>query len=73
MSFRVLAVVSFVVLIWACIGLINPKLARFPNRASSVGVLVLAGMIFVGSTFVLVAFALVVVYFVFSFLSGGWL
>ena len=42
----VLVVVSFGVFIWACIGLINPKWARFPNRASSVGVLVLAGMIF---------------------------
>ena len=45
----VFIVVSFGVFIWACIGLINPKWARFRDRASSVAVLVLAGIIFVGS------------------------
>ena len=42
-------VVLFGVFIWACIGLINPKWARFRDRAQSVGVLVLAGILFVGS------------------------
>ena len=51
----VLVVVSFGVFIWACIGLINPKWARLPNRASSVGVLVLANVIFVKSALVLLA------------------
>ena len=66
----VLVVVSFGVLIWACIGLINPKLARFPNRALSVGVLVLAGMIFVGSALFL-WIVLVMLYYFITFLSGG--
>ena len=65
-----MVVVSFGVLIWACIGLINPKLARFPNRAASVGVLVLAGMLFVGSALVL-WIGWVVFYYFATFMSGG--
>ena len=68
----VLVVVSFGVFIWACIGLINPKWARFPNRASSVGVLVLAGMIFVGSALVLLVLWIgwVFLYYVLYFFTG---
>ena len=46
----VFVVVSFGMFIWACIGLINPQWARLPNRASSVGVWVLAVVIFVAAS-----------------------
>ena len=54
-------------------GLINPKWARFRNRASSVGVLVLAGMLFVGSAgSALVAWITWVVFDYFlTFMAGG--
>ena len=66
-----LVVVSFGVFIWACIGLINPKWARLPNRASSVGVLVLAGMIFGGSALVLLIGS-VLLYYSLYFFTGPW-
>ena len=71
--FGVLVVVSFGVFIWACIGLINPKWARFRNRASSVGVLVLAGMLFVGSagSALVLWITGVVFYYFITFMAGG--
>ena len=67
----VLVVVSFGVFIWACIGLINPKWARFPNRASSVGVLVLAGMIFGSSALALLFVSVFLHYLVYFFAGPG--
>ena len=66
-------VVMFGVFIWACIGLINPKWARFRNRASSVGVLVLAGILFVGSagSVLVLWIGWVMFYYFVTFLSGG--
>ena len=67
----VLVVVSFGVFIWACIGLINPKWARFPNRASSVGVLVLAGMIFGSSASASLIVSVFLYYLVYFFAGPG--
>ena len=69
----VLVVVSFGVFIWACIGLINPKWARFRNRASAGVVLVLAGMLFVGSagTALVLWIGWVVLDYFGTFISGG--
>ena len=65
MALGVIIVVLVGVLSWACIGLINPKWARFPNRAFSVGVLVV-----VGSILVPLLIVLVMVYYFGMFVMG---